>query len=86
MKHTQGEWEMSEGSDFVTATNGDIICQFFTKDEGSMLNKEANAKLIAGAPELLEVVSHIEMLISNEQPIDSNTIAMISNAIQKATL
>ena len=56
-KHTLGPWFLGSDSDFIFDSNDEnanTICRFFNRDEHDYDNKEANAKLIAAAPELFE--------------------------------
>jgi hypothetical protein len=56
MKHTPGPW-MVEGGGFVGGPVGyGRICQFWNKFEEDFRNADANARLIAAAPELLRVL------------------------------
>ncbi len=69
MKHTQGKWEVSVNTNtdqkiFVKANDGKIgsaICLLFEGNYSvkSREEAEANAKLIAAAPELLEALQKI---------------------------
>jgi hypothetical protein len=54
-KHRQGEWKTSKPYfNYYVTCNGESICQINASDD-----EEANAKLIAAAPDLLEAL--IEM-------------------------
>ncbi|MDX9747441.1 MAG: hypothetical protein RBT57_02970 [Paludibacter sp.] len=71
--HTPGPWKTNYSErypeyDFVTGKNGEIICQFFSKSEEDYSNKEANAKLIAAAPELLEALRELHDLLEENLP------------------
>lgn len=94
-KHTKGEWEVStQGKNgiFILAKNPtdmgkDAVCRIYTENSHKH-SSEANAKLIAAAPELLEAL--VELLNStypNYKSIDdSKHPANLSlNAIKKAT-
>ena len=59
MKHTPGPWEYQEESDaythIVRAKNNYMICHLSQNTSGAT---EANARLIAAAPELLEAIKY----------------------------
>src|SRR5574343_1614379 len=75
LKHTKGEWEIDPDDNYsITAKQapddgGDIICMAPLEWEDSMKRWEANAKLIAAAPELLEAL--IEFVKMYKQAHDS---------------
>jgi len=59
MEYTKGEWSYDETDIFVSDGSnceGDLICLAPLEYSRSMQNWEANAKLIACAPELLEAL------------------------------
>ena len=60
MKHTQGEWKRgsSWGGECVIKTNSVDICNVY--------DAEANANLIAAAPELLEALVSLYSKLRNE--------------------
>ena len=84
-KHTKGEWYMGVKSGKVyskdNSTNMSIQVECDTKEE-----RNANAKLIASAPDMLEA---LQSLIRNMESKDHRptplTIRMANNAIKKAT-
>ncbi len=94
-QHTQGEWFLSQNTParMIYVQNEDkVITSISYKDEFANCNKEeaeANAKLIAAAPELLEALKEAlkEMrLIDNIYP--DRVVLRISQAeaaIKKAT-
>ena len=108
MKYTSGPWKVSDDNDYVypAVTDGqkvfrlDWICQFFYKDESDMKNAEANANLIAAAPDLVEaclpfvtIADSIPASFEDDRPLwslgDSNVITAgdlrrIRAALQKA--
>lgn len=53
-KHTPGPWvpQVDNGRQVVT-TDGEWICQLWTKYEDDMVNAQNNVLLIAAAPDLL---------------------------------
>lgn len=60
MKHTPGIWKVSGES--VVASNGDYCIAVVESDggyEAPLEQREANARLIAAAPELLEALEEV---------------------------
>lgn len=88
MNHTKGEWvirnEQNNGL-FVALGDGDAIAKVF-KENNTVTLKEANAnaKLIAAAPELLEALQYLKDVFRNDM-IPKSAMDKIDNAIQKAT-
>lgn len=80
MKHTKGEWK-------VIYSSAHIGYQTFDVDMGKPIygEMEANAKLIAAAPELLETLQRALNDFKN-QTWTEETYTVINNAINKATL
>ena len=95
-KGTKGEWEIDKSSNeecvisIDSGVCGNIICEAPTYWPDSIKNWEANAKLIASAPELLKALSKIaDMLDSEEMNVRSQEFKMweIANeAINKALI
>lgn len=61
MKYTKGEWSISNRTPTVVISNGKSICStgFYHVDENceeTMIENEANAKLISSAPDLLRAL------------------------------
>ena len=98
-KHTAGHWEVNESNRCVFSIIGGVyhsICRVSapTKyaDDGT---SEANARLIAAAPELLEALKHAENALADYVPTIEKTgaalnyghhvIKMARAAIAKAT-
>jgi hypothetical protein len=65
-QHTPGPWEL-RGPRLVTDKNGVIIAENISSNEGT---SEANAHLIAAAPELLEALKLGLLLIERIEPND----------------
>lgn len=96
-KHTKGEWfSCCTKSDphFLFAKDGNVaICTFTRKqDDGIEIpieEMQANAKLIAAAPELLEALKLIADYYIHDKSIDDNEYIdmenKVLNAINKAT-
>jgi len=77
MKHTPGPWRrvnhlIKHGPDYVAI----VLCEQFTKED------QANADLIAAAPELLEALQNIE---NDDNSIPAAIWELRNNAINKAT-
>ena len=94
MKHTQGKWEIKEnGTEFESTiySEGVRIAEVKSFGNGNgMFNdatveeRIANAKLIAAAPELLEVLKHV--LVDIDFKFHPNLQDKCINAINNATL
>lgn len=78
MKHTKGPWVVR--TDTISNEQGDMIAEVIE-------NKEANARLIASAPELLEackiVIMHLGPL-KNDDVFHELVIKECEQAIKKA--
>lgn len=88
MKHTPAPW-IKSGNSLITldeTISGNIICDAPEYASDSMGYWEANAKLISAAPELLEalILAYDKAIVSGK--LDSKTIGVLINAINKATL
>jgi hypothetical protein len=76
--YTKGEWKVQDGH---IESNGKWICQLWSKKEEDFENSEANALLIAAAPDLYNALKGIKELAKGytEMPKD-----IILKAIDKA--
>lgn len=90
-KHTPGPWESFGGPDFcITDSNGASVAQLWNKYEDYFKpyeESEANARLIAAAPEMLEVLEYIKDWCSKGVWLtwgDTFFTKKIESAIQKA--
>lgn len=85
-KHTAGTWHSKDGQIYPTETGKTLaVIPYFDKDDKE---QEANAKLIAAAPKLLEMcIATLEDLESGELTGNATESALINlrQAIQKAT-
>jgi hypothetical protein len=82
-KHTPGPWRYK-------ADGGNYMLIFCSNDEGWGDNLrgycgEANARLIAAAPDLLEALREALHLIDTTSPIEGDTVRRARVAIDKAT-
>lgn len=93
MKHTKGEWKVVHEIN-VMSKSGRPICACGTQisNESRMGRdvNEANAKLIAAAPELLEaiIIANEQLTYLNEHNPKKHTtgiLDMLQQAIKKAT-
>ena len=92
MKHTKGEWkwinQTTQGGDYYKVTGETVsVCNITTRDSKQA---EANAKLIASAPELLEACQYVfemcdKLIMPNETDLKNASRILIS-VINKATL
>ena len=85
-QHTKGEWK-AEGNSLVdanriVATESHVICRITGADFESDEEMEANAKLIAAAPDLLEA---LKIFIDSTMPYDKK-VEVARKAIKKAQL
>jgi hypothetical protein len=84
-KHTPGPWEIythnPDGSGLhIKSTKGGVIAKLFNPGLREML--EANARLIAAAPELLDACE--DVLYGINHKIDDNAIKRMTNWLQQA--
>ena len=82
MKHTQGEWE-KDGLD-ITFTNSLNEKMRLAEVFGINEVAEANAKLIAAAPELLEALKMVYNNMSADKFVEEQ-FTQVEEAINKAT-
>lgn len=72
-KHTQGEWITNEGQIYPQETGKTLaLIPYFDKDDEE---QEANAKLIAAAPNMLKIIEDIAKKLSEHQKVDSKIMA-----------
>lgn len=89
-KHTKGEWVISKESITYIQTNESIptvICDFAYAGP-RILEEEANAKLIAAAPDLLEALTTLLKVFQtdgSDYEDDQKAISKAKQAIKKAT-
>jgi hypothetical protein len=88
MKHTQGDWKaewthsesnIKKGWHIITGNYDDII------DIPNAPEAEANAKLIAAAPEMLSILLDLQKYNSMHKEFNDTFAARLNAAIQKAT-
>ena len=92
-KHTKGEWKLHKDvhhswiyTEQTPEDGGDVICEAPTDADASLKRWEANAKLIAAAPEMLDALNKLAAyLIHDEYAHKDGLINLIENAINKAT-
>jgi len=89
MKHTQGEW-ICKGNFKRIATNESLldeveICKI--SGDNSKLKIQANAKLIAAAPDLFKALAQIQFAVKSGAVtgLFKDEIECMNNAIEKAT-
>ncbi len=94
MKHTKGKWEVStiSVSDWKSVAIGNnelIIAHLVIRDNEITKEDEANAKLIAAAPELLEACEMVDKFFEKTDILNINenrkVWEVIQQAIKKAT-
>ena len=86
-KGTKGEWKWDKEcvSSKDKNIDGNIICESPISFNRSMVNWESNAKLIAAAPELLEVLQELMLTYEEKGQLLSFNIDIARQAIKKAT-
>lgn len=95
-KHTPGPWHwesdpvkndpLGRVRYQVTALGKTITQVYYSSHEGGLTNAEADARLIAAAPELLAVIKVLRRAIVSGSYFDPpNAIKMIDGAISKVT-
>lgn len=85
-EHTPGPWEVYEGKPeemeiLILAEGGDIGAVWWSLTTGPQPVDEANARLIAAAPDLLEALE----CIRSEVPLDIAQAVKVERAYRKAT-
>lgn len=85
-KHTKGKWYAVDSSGTVIAAKGEkytTICKVLNISEEG----DANAKLIAAAPDMLEALIEAKRMYEEVQPCGGwqGVYEMIESAIKKAT-
>jgi len=79
MRHTQGKWvahQIEETGEFAIFSLNTFIAQTenpMINEEPTKSEKQANAKLIASAPELLEALKAMTKLFEERVPYPNNT-------------
>ena len=83
-KHTQGNWNASEGQIYPQETGKTLaLIPYFDKENEEM---EANSKLIAAAPDLLKALAMAyAFMITDPRHQGRNILETIKEAINKAT-
>ena len=92
MKHTQGPWEAFGTQVYKTQNEGSVIgakllcnCPEFHKDSSQLTESYANARLIAAAPAMLEIVKAYRNLLKTMAHTDNEvaTYQHIQSVIAK---
>lgn len=91
-QHTKGEWKIGKSLRCLVGTNEPEVLAIADCNIDGDINKEeqqANAKLIAAAPELLEALDYIMSEINSNpmsvQYFDLRLIKQANEAIKKVT-
>jgi hypothetical protein len=89
-KHTQGPWEVTSANrpfeylEVMGSQDGRIVCGMeWTDNASTQARHEANARLIAAAPELLEALKEIVDSLK-DTPVYSHSLAVALATIAKA--
>lgn len=85
MKHTKGKWRsFTDNANSFGVTNGDTVIAI--AGETDLQENEANANLIAAAPEMLELIKETVMVVekSPSQELYPSIIRDMKEIIAKA--
>lgn len=80
MTHTKGTWRKTFNSKAVISASKGSYNTLIAE-----VKNEADAKLIAAAPEMLEALKQVKQDIESGQGIMSETVTDVFQAIEKAT-
>jgi len=89
-KHTPGPWKLDDVSDFIRGPRGVYIAELCDANSDRVQvhgpRFEANARLIAAAPDLLEALEHISRELPENEFIkhSKDAIRKVKDAIRKA--
>jgi len=83
-QHTKGTWQLQKDNCIINIDGGAIICQMGSADNND-IQKDANAKLIAAAPELLDALTEVQKLLELTPYDNLNLQDLVNNAIIKAS-
>lgn len=88
IKHTPGPWKYHIGLDYIliesaNVHNNSCICEYknYSDDDGE---SEANAKLLAAAPELFEALKELTSLAPDHSLLPTDFDNDLMNAVKKA--
>ena len=88
-KHTQGPWYVVPAAPpygtFVEASGGHLVCDLYEHAHGKTVphkNAEANARLIAAAPEMYTTLEALEFLLISDQPEVAAKIGQLLSKIE----
>ncbi len=84
MKHTPGPWALHEGKTAVNGADGRLVASCGFLPYRNKWDSEANARLIASAPDLLEALELIIFDIECLEPIKKHHLEEAYEAIAKA--
>lgn len=85
MEYTKGPWSKVTSNGIMT-TNGTVVAITTTDGVLSKEAKQANARLIAAAPELLEALIELKEWFDYGNHCEERLYNKLEAAIQKATL
>jgi hypothetical protein len=89
--HTPGPWSIFENHCIVAANGDHVVCAGHDYDEGGIIGEDADARLIAAAPDLLAALKAIAENSDEENEWDAVAKLMVNKsrakeAISKAEL
>ncbi|MBK5202138.1 MAG: hypothetical protein JJE45_00250 [Prolixibacteraceae bacterium] len=85
MKHTEGQWIFNAECKNITDSEGITIASLGNKNKIGFSNYEANAKLIAAAPDMLEALNEAKRMYEELEPAGGwqGVYEQIEDAIKK---
>jgi hypothetical protein len=83
MKHTPGPWEIDSILGDTVIANGENVIAFLPL---ATQNREANVRLIAAAPELLDACKAVLSALESHQAYDKDMRPVLRAAIRKTEI
>jgi hypothetical protein len=82
-KHTPGPWKFEKETSTIRSEPANNWLATMDSWDGT-INNEANARLIAAAPKLLEALEYIKLEMFKKDPDKTTMACLIAQAIAKA--
>ena len=85
-EHTKGEWKYFKGMDrHHVEVEKWLLADIYSPEDSKEEESEANAKLIAAAPDLLNALTEVQKLLELTPYDNLNLQDLVNNAIIKAS-